>query len=266
MSAIDPTARIEPGAVTGQRVTIGPFCVIGPNVVIGDDCRLVAQVHVTGHTTIGSRTVIYPFASLGTPPQSIKYRGGPTRLNIGGDCDIRESVTMNTGTEEAGGVTEVGSGGFFMANSHVGHDCHVGSGVVLANCASLGGHCIVGDHVFMGGLSAAHQFTRIGMHAMIAGGTLLRADVIPFGLALGSIARLGGMNYVGMKRRDFPRESQQAVRKAHKMLFFGEGLFANRVATIQRELGSDPAVAEILKFIRGSSQRSLLQPGKHHQD
>src|SRR5438128_10903997 len=126
MTVIDPTARIENGAMIGAGTTIGPYCIVGPDVAIGEGCRLIAHVHVTGHTTIGSRTVIYPFASLGTSPQSVNYRGGPTRLVIGDDCDIRESVTMNIGTESGGGLTTVGAGGFFMANSHVGHDCQVG--------------------------------------------------------------------------------------------------------------------------------------------
>jgi UDP-N-acetylglucosamine acyltransferase len=266
MTEIDATARVEPGAQIGQGAKIGPYCVIGANVAIGDGCRLLAHVHVSGHTSIGPGSVIYPFASLGTPPQSVNYGGGPTRLAIGANCDIREYVTMNTGTEAGGGLTEVGSGGFFMANSHVGHDCRVGNGVVFANCATLGGHCVLDDHVFMGGLSAAHQHTRIGMHAMIAGGAMLRADVIPFGLAMGSIARLGGINYIGMRRRDYSRESQQAVRKAYRTLFFSEGQFAARVDAVDREFGSDPAVAEIIKFVRADAARALLQPGEHRQE
>ena len=129
MAAIDPTARIEPGATIGQDVTIGPYCTIGANVSIGDGCRLVAHVNVAGHTSIGSRTTIYPFASLGSPPQSVKYRGGPTRLVVGADCDIRENVTMNIGTEDGGGITEVGDRCFFMVGSHVAHDCKVGNNV-----------------------------------------------------------------------------------------------------------------------------------------
>src|SRR5215475_10363643 len=133
MASVDSTARVERGAKIGRGATIGPYCVIGANVVIGEGCRLIGHVHVSGHTTIGSRTVIYPFASLGTPPQSVKYRGGPTQLTIGEGCDIRENVTMNLGTEDGGGVTRVGERGLFMVGSHVGHDCHVGNDVVLAN-------------------------------------------------------------------------------------------------------------------------------------
>jgi UDP-N-acetylglucosamine acyltransferase len=150
MAMIDPTARIEPGALVGRDVSIGPYCIIGPDVAIGDGCRLLAHVHLAGHTTIGAGTVIYPFASLGTPPQSVKYKGGPTRLVVGTNCDIRESVTMSTGTEDAGAITMVGDRCFLMAGSHVGHDCRVGSDVTFANNAVLGGHVSVGDRAFLG--------------------------------------------------------------------------------------------------------------------
>src|SRR5215472_12524341 len=143
MLSIHPTAVIDRGAEIAEGVEIGPYCVVGPHVTIGPGCRLLAHVHIAGHTSVGPQTAIYPFASLGTPPQSVRYRGGPTRLMIGARCDIRESVTMNIGTEDGGGVTEIGERGFYMANSHVGHDCRVGAEVVFANGATLGGHCAV---------------------------------------------------------------------------------------------------------------------------
>ena len=162
MTSIDSTARIAAGAKIAAGAAIGPYCVIGPDVVIDEGCRLVAHVSVIGHTTIGARTVVYPFASLGTPPQSVKYRGGPTRLAIGSDCDIRENVTINIGTEDDRGITEVGDHCFLMAGSHVGHDCKVGNHVVMANNAVLGGHASVGDNSFLGGQAAVRQFVRIG--------------------------------------------------------------------------------------------------------
>jgi UDP-N-acetylglucosamine acyltransferase len=266
MIAIDPTARVAGGAALGAGVSVGPYCVIGPDVVLGDGVRLVSHVHVTGHTSVGARTVIYPFASLGTPPQSTKYRGGPTRLVVGSDCDIRESVTMNIGTEDGGGVTEVGERGFYMANSHVGHDCRVGREAVFANGATLGGHCIVGDYVFIGGLSAVHQFSRIGSHAMIAGLTGVRADVIPFGFVIGSVGQLAGLNAVGMRRREFSHQSIHAVRRAYRMLFFGEGIFASRIDVVEAELGGDAAVAAILAFVREGGSRPLCHPGGDYRD
>lgn len=266
MTAIDGSARVASGAVIGNDVTIGPLCVVGPNVVIGDGCRLIAQVHVTGHTTIGPRTVVYPFASLGTPPQSTRYRGGPTRLVIGADCDLREGVTMNCGTEDGGGVTTVGDRGFFMANSHVAHDCRVGNGVTFANCATLGGHCEIGDGVVIGGLSAVHQFTRIGPVAMIGGMTGVRGDVVPYGLVKGETARLEGLNLVGLKRRNFPRERIHALRRAYRKLFFAPGHFAERVAIAAREFADDETVMQIITFIREGKHRPLCRPAQARED
>ena len=260
MTSIDASARVAPGAVIGSDVEIGPFCVIGPDAVIGDGCRLIASVHVTGHTTIGPRTVVYPFASLGTPPQSTRYRGGPTRLVVGADCDLRESVTMNRGTEDGGGVTTVGDRGLFMANSHVGHDCHVGNDVVFANCATLGGHCEIGDGVVIGGLSAVHQFTRVGSFAMIGGVCGVRGDIIPFGLANGDYARLEGLNLIGLKRRKFPRERIQAIRRAYQKLFLDPGVFAERLEQAAREFTGDETVMQIIDFIRAGEHRPLCRP------
>jgi UDP-N-acetylglucosamine acyltransferase len=214
MATIDPSARIETGAVIAQDAFIGPYCVIGANVTIGDSCRLIAHVHVTGHTVIGARTVIYPFASLGTPPQSVRYRGGPTRLVVGADCEIREAVTMNIGTEDDRGETVVGDRCLFMAGAHVGHDCQVGNKVIFANNVALGGHVVVGDHVFFGGQAAVHQFVRIGEGAMIAGLSGIRADIIPFGYAIGQTARLTGLNVVGLRRRGHSRSDLHRLRRA----------------------------------------------------
>jgi UDP-N-acetylglucosamine acyltransferase len=266
MNSIDEAARAAPGAVIGAGVSIGPFCVIGPDAVVGDGCRLIASVHVTGHTTIGARTVIYPFCSLGTPPQSTRYRGGPTRLVIGADCDLRESVTMNRGTEDGGGLTTVGDRGFFMANSHVGHDCHVGNDVTFANCATLGGHCEIGDGVVIGGLSAVHQFTRVGTGAMIGGVAGVRGDVIPFGLANGDYARLEGLNLIGLKRRKFSRDRIQAIRRAYRKLFLDPGQFAQRLDEAAREFAGDETVMEIIAFIRAGEHRPLCRPERSREE
>ena len=264
-TAIHSTAQIEPGAVIGKGATIGPYCIIGSHVVIGDGCRLTAHVNITGQTTIGPGTVIYPFASLGTPPQSVDFRGSLTRLVIGAGCDIRESVTMNAGTESGGGVTEIGERGFFMANSHVAHDCHVGNDVILANCATLGGHCVIGDYVFLGGLSALHQHTRVGSHAMIAGLTGVRSDIIPFGLVAGTFARLSGINVVGMKRRGISSETISAVRVAYRLIFFGKDTLAQRLESVESKFPANKAVAQIISFIRDRGSRALCQAGRHQE-
>ena len=253
---IDPSARIEAGAVIGKHVSIGPYCTIGAHVSIGDGCRLLGHVNLAGHTTIGPRTVIHPFASLGSPPQSYSYRGGPTRLVVGADCDIRENVTMNTGSEDGGGVTEVGNNCFFMVGAHVAHDCKIGNYVVFANNVLLGGHVQIGDHVVFGGGVAVRQFVRIGEGAMIVGLSGVRADVIPYGMAHGPLADLIGLNIVGMRRRGLAKADIQRVRSAYRSLFFGEGEFRARVDQVASEYGGDALIGKIIEFIR-SGKRPL---------
>jgi len=260
MTAIDATARVDKGADIGAGATIGPYCVIGPHVVIGEGCRLVAHVHVTGHTTIGPRSMVYPFGSLGTPPQSVKYRGGPTQLIIGEGCDIRENVTMNLGTEDGGGATRIGDRGFFMVGSHVGHDCHVGDDVVLANNAVLGGHVTLGDRVVLGGATAVHQFVRIGEGAMVSGVSGVAADIIPFGFAIGQRSVLQGLNVIGMRRRGLTRDDIHRVRRAYQTLFLDGGVFRDRLARVEGEFAGDPLVGKILAFIRAGESRPLMHP------
>jgi UDP-N-acetylglucosamine acyltransferase len=259
MSKIDPTARIEDGAVIGEGVEIGPYCVIGPEVTIGANCKLVAHVHVMGQTTIGADCKIYPFASLGAPPQ-ISNLHDCGRLQIGAGCTIRESVTMNSGSPKGGGLTKVGERGTFMNCAHVGHDCQVGNDVIFATSATLGGHCEIGDYVFIGGLSAVHQFTRIGPQVMVGGVCGVRGDVIPFGLVNGQYASLEGLNVVGMKRRNFTRERLAAVRSFYQKLFHGSGVFAERLAAAQPLADQDPAIAQILIFIGDARHRALCMP------
>jgi UDP-N-acetylglucosamine acyltransferase len=251
---IDPSARVEAGAKIGNGVSIGPFCTIGPHVAIGDGCRLVSHVNLTGHTSIGPRTVIHPFASLGSPPQSFSYRGGPTKLIVGADCDIRETVTMSTGTEEDGGVTQVGDGCFFMVGSHVAHDCKVGNKVVFANNAVLGGHVTVGDNVVFGGGVAVRQFVRIGDGAMLVGLSGIRADVIPYGMAHGPLANLVGLNVVGMRRRGMSKSEVHRVRSAYQALFFGDGEFRARLDRVEAEYKDDALVAKVIAFIRAGKR------------
>jgi UDP-N-acetylglucosamine acyltransferase len=254
MTAVDPTALVAKGAVLGKDVFVGPYCIIGPNVTIDDGVRLIAHVHVAGHTSIGARTIVYPFASLGTPPQSIKYKGGPTRLIVGADCDIRESVTMNTGTEDDRGITEVGNRCFFMVGSHVAHDCKVGDGVTFANNVVLGGHVSVGDSVVFGGQAAVRQHVRIGEGAMIVGLSGVRADVIPWGLAQGPLADLIGLNVVGLRRREVSKSDIHTLRQAYQSMFFGAGTFRERFDGMATSLGHHPLVAKIVEFVRAGTR------------
>jgi UDP-N-acetylglucosamine acyltransferase len=258
MARIHPTAVVDRGAEIAADTEIGPYCVIGPHVVVHAACFLQAHVHVTGHTVIGERTKIAPFASLGTPPQSVKYRGGPTRLVIGPDCDIREHVTMNTGTEDGGGLTEIGARCFFLVGSHVGHDCHVGNDVTLANNAVLGGHVLTGDHVGLGGGAAVHQYVQIGEGAMISGVSGVAGDIIPFGFAIGQRAVLDGLNVVGLRRRGYARPDIHRLRQAYRALFLGGGLFRDRLAVVENEFGGDPIIAKVLAFIQGKRKRPLM--------
>ena len=246
---VDPSARVEATAI-GSNVTIGPYCTVGPHVTLGEGCRLVAHVNLTGHTSVGPRTVIHPFASLGSPPQSVHYRGEPTRLVVGADCDIRENVTMSVGTEDGGGVTEVGDRCFFMVGSHVGHDCKVGSNVVLANNVLLGGHVIVGDHANFGGGAVVRQFVRIGEGAMIVGLSGVRADIIPFALAQGPLANLVGLNVIGMRRRGIAKFDIHRYREVYQELFFGDGEFRQRFERIAKAYKNDPLVGKLIDFVR----------------
>jgi UDP-N-acetylglucosamine acyltransferase len=260
VARIDPTARVADAAKIGANVEIGPYCVIGPDVAIDDDCRLLAHVHVAGATTIGPRALIYPFASLGTPPQSVHYKGEPSRLLIGADCVIRESVTMNTGTAGGRMETRVGERCMFMAYAHVGHDCIVGNNVTFANGGTLGGHCTVGDFVFMGGYAAVHQFVRIGERAVIGGLSGVVHDVIPFAAALGERAKLAGLNIVGLKRGGLTRPQIHALRHAYRMLFGGPGTVLESAAKVAAEFPDDKNVQRLVQFVREAGKRRLTTP------
>jgi UDP-N-acetylglucosamine acyltransferase len=264
--AVDPSAKVAPGAVIGDGVKIGPYCVIGPNVQIGDGCELIAHVHLTGHTSIGAGTQIYPFASLGTPPQSVHYKGEPTRLVVGAKCQIREQVTVNTGTASGGGVTTIGDNCFLMVGAHVAHDCHVGDNVIFANNAAIGGHVDVQDYVFLGGHSVVHQHTRLGESAMVAGYSAVREDVIPYGYVLYPAARLAGINVIGMRRRGVKRDGIAAVRAAYQTLFEGEGEFAARIDEVEAANGSVPQVAQIIAFLRSAKRPVMMTTLRGHVD
>ena len=253
MPQVDPTARIANGARIADDAVIGPYCVIGPQVELDAGVRLVSHVNITGVTRIGARTVVAPFASLGTAPQSHKYRGGPTRLVVGTDCDIREHVTMNTGTEDDRGVTEVGNKCLIMVGSHVGHDSKVGDNVTFANNVILGGHVTIGDNVNFGGMVAVRQFVRIGEGAMIVGMSGVRADVIPWGMAYGHLANLVGLNIVGMKRRGFARNDIHALRAGYEALFFGEGSFRERFERLAAGKNG-PLLEKVIAFIRSGTR------------
>ena len=263
--AIDPTARVADGACIGEGVEIGPYCIVGPRVELADGARLIAHVHVSGVTTIGERTVVYPFASLGTPPQSVHYRGGATRLVVGAHCEIRESVTMNTGTEDGGGLTSIGERCLFMAGSHVGHDCQVGKSVVFANNAVIGGHVSVGDYTFLGGNAAVHQNARVGEGSMVAGLSGITRNLIPYGYARGQIADLAGLNIIGLRRRGATRADLHRLRRVYSALFLDRGLFVDRFEAVARDCADDALVGKIITFIRAGGKLPLMRPRGRHE-
>ncbi len=257
---VHPTAVVEDGARIGDGVQIGPFCAIGPNVELGEGCELKSHVVVTGHTNVGARTRICPFAVLGHAPQDLKYAGEPSTLTVGADCIIREGVTMHLGTTHGTMKTIVGDRCFFLAYSHVAHDCRVGNNVVLTNNAMLAGHCKIGDFAIIGGGAGLHQYVRVGPHAFIGGLSAVENDVIPYGMVLGNRAYLSGLNIIGLRRRGFSREEIHGLRRAYRLLFANEGTLAERVADVGEEFAKNPIVQEILEFIRAASDRSVCTP------
>lgn len=258
--SIHPSAIIDPAATIGANVTIGAFCVIGANVTLETGVTLHSHVCIDGRTTIGEGTEIFPFASLGSAPQDLKYSGEPSELFIGKRNRIREYVTMNPGTQGGGMVTRVGDDCLFMVGAHVAHDCMVGNHVILANNATLAGHVQVGDHVIIGGLSAVHQFVRIGRHAIIGGMSGVEKDVIPYGSVMGERANLAGLNLVGLKRRNADREVINAIRGAYKDLFEDDfGIMAERIRVV-RDKCTTPEVQEMLDFLEADSSRSFCLP------
>ena len=258
--AIHPTAVVADGATIADGVEIGPYCVIGANVQLGKGCKLHSHVVIDGHTRLGERNEIFPFAALGLPPQHTEYKGEASTLEIGDRNVIRENATMHPGTKVGSMKTQIGDDNLFLAASHVAHDCVVGSNVIIINDSMLGGHTIVDDHAYIGGNSAIKQYTRIGKHSMVGGMTGVTADVIPFGMVFGPKAVLTGLNLVGMRRRGFDRDQISVLRKAYRILFAPEGTFGERFEEVRELYGKDAEVASILAFIEEGGDRPLCHP------
>lgn len=260
MPKIHPSALVDPAATLADTVEVGPFCVVGPDATLHDGVTLLSHVVIAGRTTIGKNNTIYPFASIGHAPQDLKYNNEPSRLEIGDNNTIREHVTINPGTEGGGMLTKIGNNCLVMVGAHVGHDCYIGDHVILVNNATLAGHVTVEDWAIIGGLSAVHQFCRIGRHAMIGGMSGVENDVIPYGSVTGNRARLGGLNIVGLKRRNFERETIHSMRTAYRLLFAQEGTMAERVSDVEKMFGEVEPVMEIVEFIQKQSSRGVCTP------
>jgi UDP-N-acetylglucosamine acyltransferase len=258
---IHPTAIVEDGATIGAGTTIGPYSIIGPEVVIGADNELMSHVIVTGVTTLGDRNRIWPFASVGSQPQDLKFAGERTELVIGSDNMIRESTSFNPGTEGGGGLTKIGNHNLFMLGTHVGHDCMVGDRIVLANSSGLAGHCIIDDGVIVGGLSATHQFIRMGRGSMVGGCSMARKDVIPFGTVIGEDTRLMGLNIVGLKRRGIEKGDLRTLLAAYRAIFESdEGTLLERAQATKDAYPENAYVQEITDFMLAESNRSFATP------
>jgi UDP-N-acetylglucosamine acyltransferase len=248
--SIHPTAIVDAGAELGAGVRVGPYAVVGAGVRIGDRTTVGHHASVQGPAILGCDNQVFPFASVGSPPQDFTYRGEPTRLEIGDANVFREFVTINRGTTKGGGVTRIGSGCFFMAYAHVAHDSTIGSHVIMANCAALAGHIRIDDHAILGGLVAVHQWARVGRMAMIGGVTGVALDVPPFCIASGERAKLYGLNLVGLKRHGFTEERLGHLRHAYRLLFRSGLTLKAAVEQVERECAGSAEAAEMLEFIR----------------
>lgn len=255
---IHPTALVDTSAKVADDVEIGAYSFIGPDVEIGSGCQIGHHVNIERLTKIGQGTRIWPFASLGTDPQDLKYSGEPTRLEIGERVRIREFVTVNRGTEEGGGVTRVGDHNLLMAYAHVAHDCQLGRHVIMANCANLAGHVTLEDHCGIGGLVAVHQFTRIGCYCFVGGMSGVSQDMPPYTLCEGNRAKSHGLNIVGLKRAGFSEETLAALKQAYRIIFRSHVPLKKALAQVREEVQPLPEVVHLLEFIE-SSERGVAR-------
>ena len=256
---IHSSSIISKKAKIGSNVKIGPFCNIGDFVQLDEDVELISNVHIVGNTKIGKETKIFPYASIGTVPQDLKYNNEPNTLVVGERNTIREHVTINPGTVGGGGQTIIGNDCLFMIASHVAHDCKVGNNVIIANNVPLGGHVTIEDSVVIGGNSAVQQFTRIGRLAMIGGMTGVLKDVIPFGLSIGNRNYLQGLNLIGLRRKNYENKKIIELDKAYKKIFSSKKLLEN-LDLIKKEFESNLLIEEVINFIEKDKKRAICTP------
>ena len=254
---IHPTAIVDPAAQIGPGSVIGPYCVIGSNVLIGEGCWLQHHVTLCGPMRGGARNKFYAYCSIGQQTQDLKYRGEPTYLEIGDENTFREFVTVNRSTTGEG-RTRIGSRGNFLAYSHIGHDCQVGDEVVFSNNGTLAGHVHVGDNAVMGGLTAVHQFCRIGRFAITGGCSKIVQDVPPFMIADGNPAEIRGINQIGLERKNFPNETIRLIKDAFRYIYRSKLNTAQAVEAIRRELSQTDEIRQIVEFIE-SSERGIIR-------
>ena len=256
--AIHPTAVVDKRAEIASSAEVGPFAVVGPKVKIGARSRVGPHAVIEGDTTLGEDNAVFQFASVGAIPQDLKYAGEPTRLVIGNRNQIREFATVHIGTAGGGGVTRIGNGCLLMANSHVAHDVQLGDDCILANSVALAGHVSVEDHVIFGGLSAVHQFTRIGRLAFVSGGAMVTQDVPPYVTVQGDRAEVVGINTVGLTRAHFDEHAQGRVKGAFKIVFRSKMGLREAVAHVKAEYGGNAEIDHFIAFLEGS-QRGIAR-------
>ena len=254
---IHPTAIVDAKVEIGAGTIIGPYCIIGAEVVLGSNCWLQHHVTLAGPMRAGSGNKFYAYCSIGQQTQDLKYQGEPTYLEIGDENTFREFVTVNRSTTSEG-KTRVGNGGNFLAYSHIGHDCTVGNGVVFSNNGTLAGHVQIGDSAVMGGLTAVHQFCRIGRFAITGGCSKIVQDVPPFMIADGNPAEIRGVNLVGLERKGFPPEDVKLIKEAFRIIYRSKYNTAQAIEAIRKELAPSEAVEQIVDFIE-KSQRGITR-------
>ena len=261
MNNIHTTAIVSPKAKLGNNIYIGPYCIVNDNVEIGDGCKFIANVYIDGNTKIGKKCSFYPYSSIGTDPQDLKYNGEKSTLEIGNNNTFREYVTVNPGTSGGGLITSIGDNCLFMINCHIAHDCIIGNNVILVNNASLAGHVIIDDFAIIGALSGIHQFCRIGKHSMIGAMSGIDSDVIPYGTVVGNRAFLSGLNIIGLKRRGFSKSIIQDLKKAYGVLFISnEGTISERIKEVSEDFSKNEPVMEIVDFLTKEKSRSICKP------
>jgi UDP-N-acetylglucosamine acyltransferase len=259
MPTIAETAVISSDATLAHDVSVGPYAVIGSHVTIGAGSVIGPHLRIEGPATIGERNRFFGQASIGTEPQDLKFKGERTELRIGNDNVFREFVTINRGTVGGGGITTIGSNNFFMAYSHVAHDCHIGDGTIFANNATLAGHVDVGDFSTIGAFSAVHQFCRVGDHAFIGGGSICTQDVLPFVKTVGNRpAKTYGVNNIGLERKGFTKETIEALQRAYRILTRSKMLLQDALDKIEAELGFHAEVRYFAEFVR-ESKRGVIR-------
>ena len=256
---IHKTAIIDSKAKISTNVEIGPYATIGPNVEIGENTLIQSHVNITGNTTIGKGNKLYSFASIGSDPQDLKYKGEETTLLIGDNNTIREHVTINTGTVQGGGVTKIGNNNLIMIGAHIAHDCIIGNNIVMANNTAIAGHAEIEDFVIMGAKCGVQQFTRIGKRAMIGGMTGVLRDVIPYGLSTGNRNYLNGINVVGLRRDKVSNKDILGLTDAYKEIFKTEVLSDN-LKSLNGKYTDNPLVKDVLDFINKDKKRPICTP------